>query len=859
MGLSRRQLMRRLGSMAPVTVASAPEGYSHFEPPRRENLQSALHSSTRVPRNDEDPLIIVNTTKWAFLPDVDWMGWGDVDRQRAIREILRLDPDFIGEHMLTGFDGPPGEAGYAVHNRVVRDFAYRYGMPFEAGTPYFWEVNRIHENWYRDQPDEKKWTHPDGTLVEHPKELAARDYHDEFRELANYTNDRLTLYPSIFADGTIEFMGRVGRDIFDFGANQFWVDAPAQPLTSGLDYSHWAQSAFREYLRTLSDSERSRLGIDDPTEFDIRAYLEGNGLAPGETRNPADDPVFREYNLFQHRSQKRFMRAVFETAREDLPTEVAEGGTSVHGLGFWLQYRHLDAGCIYGSDLVDTINVETQFTIPPERPHDLTVKTARAAGRFEKSVQLQGDFSVSVGLEPTRTYPTLNRFHLAQAYSHGGRRDIRLTSLVGNPYDEVELSWMTPEGTIPESLHRFTDFIRSHRRFLTEVFEANRTAVAVSLPTLLWRAPDWGRWRTTHEPALGEAAVVLRREHIPYDVQILDYPPLWAAPEQTDALAEYDVVILPGVECLTDRHVGGIETALANGATVIATGGAPARDEHYQPRSDVREMLDRSDDAVVIDSEPTFEGGGPSASELKTALGEDRRQIELGIDRDVSVNLFRQTDPDRVVVHLLNFEYDRRTDGMQVHEDVTLHVRDLPFTPEAGAYYTVDGRSPLDVDGNESEVKVEIPRLEIWGFVALGNTESALAPETDETTAASAIERAEAAIRREERDGLVQAKTKLENAERAFTYGAYTVAFELAEDALRIVQNRATEPERSPRRSTDTPTGSDPSPGTPPPSSRAPETDPTTVSEQGPGFGVLAALAGFGSAIASLVFHRRDE
>lgn len=806
--------------------------------------------SDSIPDDVRDPFLMVNASAHAFQKSN--MGWDDADEDTIISEILRLDPALINELDLTGWHGPPEDTGiYAPRHQAVQGFAHEHHLPYTNGVHWEFNPDQLYEDWYSQLPEDEKWEYPDGSVVEHPSEVLAEHFDGEPHIRGE---EHQNLVPSMFADGTKDRLIRTGQELFNLGINQFWIDTPVGGLSFGFDYSVWAQTAFRNYLHSLTERELEDLGISDADEFSVIDHFSTNGIAPGDTNQPHSDPVFREFTRFQHQHKNELVSEIFKQVKSDLPSGIEESDTTVFGLGFGLQYHHLTPASIYKSDDVDVISIETQPTVPPNRPHDVTVKIGRAAGKFEKPVRVWGrmneTFGTTYGLDPTEYYETLMQFHMAQVYSHGGKRSIPLTALPNNRYEEAVNSWMRPDGTISEELHQFVDFTKAHRRFLTDVTEANRVALVVSLPTLVWQwLPDWGVHNTRHSKAIGEAAITLRREHIPYDVLILDDPPLWSDPDQLDRLAEYEYLILPGVECASDDHFEAIEAALSEGTTVIATGGVPTHDEDYVERDDIATRFEEEAEATILDSEPDISGEGESASALRDELSSIDKQVVIDTDADISINVLTQSDPDRFIVHLLNFEYDEDRDSMRELEDITLSINELPFSPEATSYYTVTGATELDVSIADSAASVTVPHLDIWGFVVFGETDDALAPVVSEAEAMEISSNAEELFGqidepREYPEGRIAA-AKLQNIRPALDYKAYDVARELAEDAMAftntIIEEDTTEEGKS--TTADDQVADDDQVG---------ETDSDV-----PGFGATAALAGVLGA--GYIFQRFRE
>ncbi len=740
-----------------------------------------------IPDAPQDPHLV---TAHGVPPLLEHRGWESADRDAVVESILDLDPDLFGSQALTGFAGPPLETHVAHRHQEVALFASEHGLPHSLGFHPNLEVNTVADAWYDDLPEERKWTRPDGTTVSHPRELAGRDFDGGPHAVAP---DGSVVVPSVFAPGTFDLMARTGAQIYQLGVTHMWIDGLGFARLKGNDFSEWAQTAFREHLETLPDDRLAELGVSNPSRFDVTSYLREEGVDPfSGVETPAIDPVYREFTRFQHRHNKEFLLELADRCQAGAPDAVAEAGTRFYGnLGGLSTPMPVD---IYASDAADVIAVEADPTVPPVRPNDVTVKTARAAGRFEKPVRVVGklhkirEMDTLTGLDPTEQYPTLMQFQVAQGYAHGGVRNLSLTSWADVPNDSVVNNWVRSDGSIPDVLQEFTDFVRSHERFLDDAQEANRAVLAVSLPTLVWqRAPQWEQYVPAHSRAVRAAAAALRREHVPYDVVILDDPSLWEAPEQYGRLGEYDLVVLPGVEAMSDQQVDAVEEAVGVGTAVVATGGGPSRNLEYEPRDDVRTVLQEADAATIIDENLTGNGDDSRTRALREALSDRGQQVALGTDGDVSVNVTRRADGDGVVVHLLNFEYDPETDSMPTRSNLDVTVRGLPFAPEAATFYSPSGAADLEIESDGTAASVTVPRLEVWGFVVF-DAGTGAGQDADESTAESRVADARSAVKEARDDGrtvgLRKADATLSNAERSLEFDAYSKSASLATAAI---------------------------------------------------------------------------
>lgn len=747
--------------------------------------------STRIPEFPSDPHIV---TSHGVPPLLNHLGWEAVNRDVLVDSILDLDPGVFNSQALTGFTGPPLETNISYRHQATGLFSKKYNLPHSLGFHPYVETNTMAERWYYQLPENRKWMKPDGTLVTHPKEIASRDYYGGPHAI---TPDGSTILPSVFAPGTFDRMVRTASQIYQLGVTHMWIDGLGFARLKGNDFSEWAQTAFRDHLDSLSDRRLAALNISNPSTFDITAHLREEGLDPPSTDHPpATNPAYREYTRFQHRYFKQFLSKLANQSQAAAPPEVISTGTRFFGNLGGLSSPMPAA--IYASDVADTIVVEADPTVPPTRPNDITVKIARAAGRFKKPVQLVGklhkirEMDTLTGLDPRKQYPMLMKFQVAQSYAHAGIRALSLTSWADVPNDSVVNNWIQSDGSIDQSLKEFTDFVRIHERYLDDVEEANRAVLVVSLPTLIWqRAPQWKQYLPSHSKAIRAAATVLRREHIPYDVLILDEPSLWNAPDQHQRLREYDLAVLPGVEVVSDAHIEAVEGAINTDTTVVATGGGPSRDLEYQPRSELKEILRNEDTATVLTESPTQDSADPGTRSLHDALPTKDRQVSLDTDDDVSVNVLRQSGKGRVIVHLVNFEYDPESDSMPTQPNLDVVVRKLPFTPAAATYISPDGTTDLDIELNKTTASVTVPELQVWGFIVL-DANTSTSQDVSESTAADRLENARATLENARMNDrtvcLEPAEASLTNAEQAFDAGSYLTSESLSDAAITAAQ-----------------------------------------------------------------------
>lgn len=669
-----------------------------------------------------------------------------------------------------------------------------YALPVPSTVHRGNYLRKDEREWYRSLPTKDKYEWPDGSPLDNLENLAGRDFQGNRHELLD------TPVPSPFAPGTVDHHVSSVRPFIEQGYGIVNLDQTNFVSRKGLDFSAWGQSAFRTYLRQLPDERLAELGIDDPATFDFRTYIRENGLLGADT--PASDPVFREYFLHQHRQIRDFYRTVIsEISNGEYPMDEV---SFYPNIGMGPNLRYAPATAVYTADAFDVPSFEPYGrlpTVPPYQITDLRYKLFLAASRFERPPHQFGNIVTAkeareLGVDPAEEpYTTLARLQAAEGYAHGGRSAPDLLASAGaDPVDGHLTRWMTVDGSVPEELATFVDFVRANRRFIENVRPQNRTALVFSLPTMLWNYVPQAGWGDGVEPtsylqSLLGAAALLRAHQVPYDVIVFGQPNLWTDLEQLDRLSTYDTIVLPRMDVISDTQQTTLTAALDDGTNVIVNGPPPARDTDYQSTDRPAELFDSHQNARVLEADPAggYEREETDGAAFIAALDDvSTQQVALSVDGLIGVNALGQPSAGRTIVHLVNYEYDLSEDTIQQQTDITLHVRDLPITPDVAKYYAPETATELEITTTESGHRVSIPELNVWGFVVFAADRSSI-ESGDRQAADQAIEEATAAVETAKAEGktegLPTAANSLRNATTASQYDAFEATVTAAKQA----------------------------------------------------------------------------
>ncbi|GAA0548286.1 hypothetical protein GCM10008994_24000 [Halorubrum ejinorense] len=803
---SRRGFLTALTSSAGLLALSAGSGAASKNPRTGATLRdTSEQAETEIPPYPDDPFI-QPAFGIQYLLGWENFGWEAASNGDIQETVLGLHPDVLAFDQLLKYEYGRIDDSFRGYRRQFT-LAENLNLPATSGMNVHIETDEEKaQSRYGPVAEESGWEFPDGTPVESPLDILGETFDGEPHQ-TEFEFETLGT-PSVFAPGSLELLLNATVTQFESGYSGFFVDGVGVFRLHGLDFSRWARSAFRSHLGSLSGDKLSTFGVDDPQSFDVHEYLRENGLAPEDDADPREDPVFREYLLHQHEGIDGWFEDYRSHIEEEFPERTENGDIALYANQFTGNLRNPQAPNIYVSDSMDMIYTELFPTGDPAS--DVNYKIMRSVGNFSKPVIAKGTLSarsrsLPEEMDPRAANDTFQRFQLAEAYSTGARFQLPLTNRQGYSEEESVTNWVNGDGVVPEELSSFVDFLWAHKRFLTGLEPAGDVALVWSLPTHVWRQDrSWdfgGDDERGPVDAFTGAANALREAGFTYDVLTFGHPRLWDDADQLSRLSEYDSVVLAGVECLSDEQVAALRTYLDAGGTILCTDAVPDRDSMYRPRSDVKPLFERDGAAVVTgpfdrqrESEDESESPLPGALEERGV--EPARRTD---DADIAVHAHSQSDPDRTVIPLVNYDYDPESDSVSTKSEVRVRLPETADTEAAVRYYSPGETTDLEVAEREGSRRVTVPKLVEWGIIVAAEAPEDLAPETSEGSALDAIEAARASIKQaDERDevtraDLVVGNSKAQAAETAMSFEAYGQAKAAAAEAIDAVGGRVDE------------------------------------------------------------------
>ena len=271
----------------------------------------------------------------------------------------------------------------------------------------------------------------------------------------------------------------------------------------------------------------------------------------------------------------------------------------------------------------------------------------------------------SLGFHPVEDYSTkivhdtIYKLSIGEAASQGGNfylspEGVFLTKLLGGDAEILRI-W--------GEIGKYNKFLEENCRYYHKTYqEAKIGIVSAGIVRKIERT------LTNHD-----LLDMLATENLLFELVPIEYL------NGQEAVAKYDLVILPGIENLSDEQVKLLASFCGNGGKLLGIAPVATHDENYDPRPEpaMTEILNGGDNAFFaepIDKLLADESLKAKLVEtIKTLAG--RPLIEVGVTGPVVGNLMSTTDRKTRVLHLVNYSREKiaglrvRMNGVAAEEE----------------------------------------------------------------------------------------------------------------------------------------------------------------------------------------------
>ncbi len=461
--------------------------------------------------------------------------------------------------------------------------------------------------------------------------------------------------------------------------------------TAGGCFCAACEDLFRDQLlRSHSREELAARGIDNPEGFSFRDYALRYGLVGDRALR---DATAREYVLFQYRTHRdRWMDHALAFKR------VAE----TEGRTFSVSGNQIQTACPFPlllSPVNDVIEVERLVEFPDFRPrrNGWACRLYRASGYDRRPVWFRG----TARMGPDRRLMDSAAWQEAaygEAVAHGAFRTIHM----------ADDSW--PRGFVSRAFvrmpemrtmtARWAEMLRRHRALFLGRRSLARVGIVCSLPTMIWsQFPALGIEDPEPAALFEEISNRLEALHVPHDAVLFGYPGLWNDAWSLERLGDYDALLVPRGDCLSDRQMEALRRYAEDGGELYVDGRFAMRDENRTARSRIPSWV----------SEVARRADWNAADLARLAC---RFGLETDAPPTLLIEPWASEEGDVLAFHLVNYDVDMKEDRVVPPGVVTLRFpipEDLSVPRNGARLLTIDGwGSAMPVSGNAETGKIAV-------------------------------------------------------------------------------------------------------------------------------------------------------
>ncbi len=538
------------------------------------------------------------------------------------------------------------------------------------------------------------------------------------------------------------------RRILADGLDGLWCDNYAcynnlgmPPLRNG--FGDWSEQRFREFLEShFTQAERTRIGVPNASDFDVRAYLKKKAIEFGAQdpsayadaawvdRRWLDDPVWNAYKVCKQHAGQEALRTFYTAIKEEAARAgrpdfcVAGNDLPVYGLG-WGRDEYLD---MVSSEQTPGWWVTTGsrgIMIPPLGKYAVVY---RAALEHQQGPYATMWYSLAGPYAKHGESTTLGKVLSAEAFANS----TFLKYVPNSPYAGTE-----------ESHAWWNDFVIRHedafgRRWAVAdvgILYSPDNQLADVLPGA--HAPDHDR--QPHSFGHWGFATAAIDAHLPYRV-VTDWK---LTPESLRGLRTF---VVPSAECLDDPVLPVLTQWVEGGGRLVVTGPAGMRAGtqgmfRRRDRSLLEPLVghDMSQTGAQVWTRQLGQGTvvwTPAPLGVEYYLQHEQRSERLGqlveligpsplldgadLPSTVGVCCWQSADSRTLFADLVNYDFDAVADRVAAVEDLRLRLRVPPDTVDvAVTTFSPDGEPPATAQLADGWATLHLPRLMHYASIKL--------------------------------------------------------------------------------------------------------------------------------------------
>lgn len=551
--------------------------------------------------------------------------------------------------------------------------------------------------------------------------------------------------------------------------NIFWVSL----FESHPEAKNWLQVDKDgnpvQYGEPKGNPWRYRACLNNPNWIEYRKKIVKMAIDMGFSGIYLDNPYINMSACYCSYCRDKFKKYCREKlAKEhDLPTQ-PNWSDSVWQAFIKFRYETLSSGLIQYRKYIKSVNPQIAFTFNTSPPttlipvtertmHGVNVCTVAKIADF-LYFEIDGTFprvedgrlisnieSLKYGISATKGKNIVCKMYLPEKFFPTATQvklAVAEVSSLSCAYNVHNLTFMENQSLLKvaktrEALGQYFGFLEKNENCYVGTRSIADVAVLYSQPTQDWYCNDREEHDYPHCRGLDQALI---DSHFLFDI-------IHDEDLTENILSKYKTLILPNVVCMSQDQIEQIEKFVEKGHGLVATAETSLYNENYRKRNDfgLARILGMHYGEKIFKPIKSKYGQGrvvffPGSPGKDYWLKRDPRDLELireAIDwvvegsisllieapKTVSINLWEQNE--RIIVHLVNYDRDEKTDKMRVVDNIKMQVsistgvKDIflispDFEARKNLQYEVISR------GENKCVEFTIPKVEIYSLVIIG-------------------------------------------------------------------------------------------------------------------------------------------
>jgi len=467
---------------------------------------------------------------------------------------------------------------------------------------------------------------------------------------------------------------------------------------------------FREYLKDkYTTEELEGFGIENIDTFDYGDFIRERYFTTYYGEGKREVPLFSDFEDYQMVSYGEFARELIRETKAYARAHGKDVYFTANTAELFPQYLAMQDELDYLSPEVFSYQTTSPgrffiYTYPPRK----CVPAFKLVRSLGKSLVVYPSPETNGELIAMPDMMSLMKIYTAEAYSARGFYHVPYNL----PSYTPEQGWIYGPRDMGE-LEPYYDFIFNNEQYYDDLFSTSKIAVLYSYPS--------ARHDVSNFYGISD---LLLDSHFQYDVLFAGDNNWMEDNLSLSQLNEYEVVILPKTECLSDRQVDLLLSYVESGGNIVAFHCIGLYDEKNKEVK--RELLE----SLLVEGSHDFGLGKfiysrdlPTREEVSGALsGLIQPCIQTNANENVVMLEYWNNETHSIVIHLINYAYDIETEHMRPQENINLKVALDPKL--LGKDLSVSYASPdragieeLSYTLSDGSVEFRIPNLEFYGVV----------------------------------------------------------------------------------------------------------------------------------------------